>query len=97
MYAKYIVQKLSKYFSKRKLINIAAKIAVMFLQYHLADAKQNIATICAGRLVFKIQKISALFHKLMEVIRDVVKTTIAILSNKIHKVIMQMRTFVWLN
>ncbi len=71
------------FFKKRILINIAAKIAVTFLLFRLEGAKLIIATICAGQQELKIQKISALFQKLMEAIQDVVKTTIVILSKKI--------------
>lgn len=84
MFAKYSVQKQLRYFFKKRiLINIAAKIAVMFLLFRLEGAKLIIATICAGQQELKIQKISALFQKLMEAIQDVVKTTIVILSKKI--------------
>jgi hypothetical protein len=49
---------------------------------------QIIAIICAGQQVLKIQKINALFQKLMEVIPDAVKTSIVILLKKIKMVMM---------
>jgi hypothetical protein len=89
MFVKYIVQKQLRYFSKKRiLINIAVKIAVMFQLFHLVDVMQIIAIICAGQQVLKIQKINALFQKLMEVIPDAVKTSIVILLKKIKILMM---------